>query len=156
MSFTPGIKTINMLTADFPVTSNITPATIQNSATDQFSIIVNPGKKLFWELIGIMTLGATGGFRFLAHSSSAAATYNLLGWVRDLTTPATTTPATGGVLTETAFANASAVASNYEVHLRGSIIANAQTTFSLQFAQNTSDVLTATLKAGMVCKFWQF
>lgn len=155
MSFTQGIKTVNILTADFPVTSSIVPVTIQNSATDQFSIVINAGKTLYWELDAIFTLGATGGFRFLAHSSSAPTKYNFGATVRDLTTPATITPATGGVLTEAAFANASAVAGNYQIRAFGSIIANAQTTFSLQFAQNTSDVLTATIRAGAVCKFYQ-
>lgn len=155
MSFTQGIRTANILTADQAVTSSVTPVTIQNSSTDQFSFVVNAGKTLYWEFEGIFSLGATGGFRFLPHCSSAPTKYNFECTVRDLTTPGTLTPASAGVLTETAFANASAVAGNYQIQASGSIIANAQTTFSFQFAQNTSDVLSITMKAGAVLKLWQ-
>lgn len=155
MSFTPGVQTVNVLTADQLVTSSVTPVTIQNSATDQFSFNLNAGKSLIWELHGIFTLGATGGFRFLAHSSSTPTLYNFDCTIRDLVTPATLTPATGGVLTEAAFANASAVAGNYLIDAYGFVKANAATVFSIQFAQNTSDVLSITLKAGMRFKIIQ-
>lgn len=156
MAFQPGLRTINRLLADQQVASSVVPVNVQNSATDFFGISLPAGARLSWKLEGIFTLGATGGFRFLAHSTAAPATYNFNCEVRDLVTPATITPATGGVLTETAFANASAVAGNYQLRASGIIVANAATVFSFQFAQNTADVLPIIMRAGMRIELTQF
>lgn len=154
--FQPGLRTINRLIADQQVASSVVPVNVQNSATDFFGIHLPAGARLEWKLSGIFTLGATGGFRFLAHSTTAPTTYNFLCTVRDPVTPATITPATGGVLTEAAFANASAVAGNYMINASGVIVANTATDFSFQFAQNTSDVLPIILRAGMTIELNQF
>ena len=144
MAFTPGIRTINFLAANQLVTSSVVPVNVTG-----FSFLLGAGKALEWKVRGLFSLGATGGFRFLAHNTSAPTTYNFDCTVRDLVTPATLTPATGGVIVEAAFANASAVAGNYQLDASGLVVANLATTFSFQFAQNTSDVLSITMLAGM-------
>lgn len=151
MAFQPGMRIINRLAADQQVVSSATPVDVTG-----FTLPLLAGMCIEWEVQGIFTLGATGGFRFLAHSTAAPTTYNFEAWVRDLVTPTTFTPATGGVLVEAAFANASAVAGNYFIRASGLIVANAATTFSFQFAQNTVDVLPIIMRAGARMKITRF
>ena len=155
MSFTQGLQKINALISDDPVTSSITPVDIGSAGTGNsaFSVGLQPGNRIKWRLEGLFSLGATGGFRLLAHNTSAPTAYNAVFQIIDLTTPATYN---AGQVTEAAFANASAVAGNYSLRAFGSVIANAATTFSLQFAQNTSDVLAITMLKGMTFQVWQF
>ena len=148
MAFTQGIETINFLAANQAVTSSITPVDITG-----FTFTINAGKRVYWELKGIFSLGATGGFRFLAHNTSAPTTYNATFQVVDETTPATFQDAQ---LVEAAFTNASAVASNYLLSGYGNIIANATTTFSIQFAQNNSTANPITMQAGATLSLWQY
>ncbi len=148
MAFQPGLRTINFLAANQAVASSVTPVDITG-----FTKAILAGQRLAWQLDCLFSLGATGGFRFLAHNTSAPTTYNAAFEVRDLTTPATIT---AGQTTEAAFANASAVASNYILRATGIVIANAATTFSFQFAQNTSDVLPITILAGARFQLVQF
>lgn len=147
MAFTTGIQIINTLAANQSVTSSVTPVDITG-----FTFVVAAGKKIYWELKGIMTTGATGGFRLLAHNTSAPTTYNASFQVVDETTPATFQDAQ---LTEAAFTNASAVATNYLLSAYGEVTANAQTTFSLQFAQNNSTANAITMNAGATLTIWQ-
>lgn len=151
MAFQPGMRVINRLAADQQVASSATPVDVTG-----FTIPLLAGMCIEWQVDGVFTLGATGGFRFLAHNTSAPTTYNFECWVRDLVTPTTFTPATGGVLTEAAFANASAVAGNYLLRASGIVVANLATTFSFQFAQNTVDVLPIIMRAGMRMKITRF
>lgn len=151
MSFIPAIRTINRLATDQLVTSSIVPVDITG-----FSFALTAGKTLMWRVRAVFTLGATGGFRFLAHNTSAPTEYNFEATVRDLTTPATLSGTSAGALTEAAFANASAVASNYQLEASGLVTANLATTFSFQFAQNTSDVLSITMQAGATMELIQF
>jgi len=148
MPFTQGIQTINVLAADQSTNTNIVPADITG-----FSIALGAGKRIEWELRGIVTTGATGGFRFLAHNTSAPTTYNAEFTIVDETTPATFQDAQ---LVEAAFTNASAVATNYNFVARGCVIANAATTFSIQFAQNNSTANNITMNKGMTFKVIQF
>jgi hypothetical protein len=148
MAFTSGIQSMNNLAADQPVASSIVPVDITG-----FTKSLPAGARIKWRVQGIFTLGATGGFRFLAHNTSAPATYNATFLVIDETTPARFQDVQ---TTEAAFANASAVAGNYSFRAFGTVIANAATTFSIQFAQNTSDVLPITMLKGMTIEIWQF
>lgn len=148
MAFTQGIQTINVLAANQSTNTNITPADITG-----FTFNIGAGKRIEWELRGVVTTGATGGFRFLAHNTSAPTTYNAEWQIVDETTPATFQDAQ---LTEAAFTNASAVATNYILTARGSVVANAATTFSIQFAQNNSTANNITMNAGMTLAIWQF
>lgn len=148
MAFTPGIKSINKLTADQPVVSSIVPVDITG-----FSIVIQPGKQLEWELRGVMTTGATGGFRIVANSTSAPSEYNAEWVVTDVTTPATFVAAQ---LVQADFTNASAVATNYKVEGKGFIQANLLTTFSIKFAQNNSTANPIIMQAGMTISLWQF
>lgn len=148
MSFTPGFKTINVLAANQAVTSSIVLVDITG-----FTFALNAAKQLEWRLRGVFTLGATGGFRFRANSSSAPTAYNAEISITDVTTPTRFNAAQSAAAD---FANASAVASNYSIIASGYILANAATTFSLQFAQENSTANPITLLQGMTLELWQF
>jgi len=148
MPFSSGILSINPLLADQAIASSIVPVDITG-----FTKSLPAGARLNWLLEGIMTLGATGGFRLLAHSTTAPTVYNATFQVVDETTPTTFQDAQ---LTEVAFTNAAAVAGNYLLTGYGTIIANAATVFSLQFAQNNSTANAITMNKGAVLKLWQF
>ena len=148
MAFTQGIHTINILTANQGFNSSVTPVDITG-----FSFLVQAAKRIKWKVRGVFTLGATGGFRFLAHNTSAPTTYNAEFSVNDVTTPANFYAAQS---TEAAFTNASAVASNYRLLAEGEVTANAATTFSFQFAQNNSTANDITILAGATIDIWQF
>jgi hypothetical protein len=102
---------------------------------------------------GIFTLGATGGFRFRANSSTSPTTYNANYQIVNETTPTTFNDSQSAAAD---FANASAVASNYSINAFGNLVANAATTFSLQFAQENSTASPITLLAGFQIKLWQY
>lgn len=148
MPFQQGLQTVNVLAADQLVTSSIVPVDVTGMTFN-----LGAGRRLAWFFTGIFTLGATGGFRFLAHSTQAPTAYNANFNVQQATTPASFGLAQ---FAEAAFANASAVAATYQINAQGLIIANAATVFSFQFAQNTSDVLSITMKAGATLQLWQF
>lgn len=148
MAFTQGIQTINVLAANLSTNTDIVPDDITG-----FSFLVGAGKKIYWELQGVVTTGATGGFRFQAHNTSAPTTYSTLWQIVDETSPATFQDAQ---LVEADFTNASAVATNYLLQARGTVIANAATTFSIKFAQNNSTGNNITMNAGMTLVIWQF
>lgn len=153
MSFIPAIRKTNILTADQAVASSITPVDIQNSVTDKFNQALAIGKAMYWEIVAIFTLGATGGFRFLAHYTAAVTTFNASFYVAEATTPARFD---AQQTAEAAFANAAAVAATYKLWAKGYVLAAAAGTFSFQFAQNASDVLPITMKAGARMYIEQF
>jgi hypothetical protein len=148
MPFTQGIPTINVLAADLATSSDI----ILGDVTG-FTFNLEAGRQLSWKLRGVFTLGATGGFRFRANSSAAPTAYNAEWMVVDETTPATFFDAQSAAAD---FTNASAVAGNYILWGKGYIIANAATTFSIQFAQNNSTVNAITLLRGLTLELRQF
>lgn len=151
----PYIAQINTLVVDHATTGGgtVTPAIIgSNTGNLPFQYTLPALKRIYWELMGVFTLGATGGFRFLANGPAAPGFYIAEWQIFEETTPARF----GDVqVTEAAFANASAVASNYSVKAFGSIQAGAVGgLFSLEFAQNTADVLPITIKAGTTFKLY--
>jgi hypothetical protein len=148
MAFTQGIQTINVLAADLATNTDIVPNDITG-----FTFNLGAAKRLKWELRGVFSTGATGGFRFVANSTVAATTYNAEWTAVDETTPATFQDAQ---IAQADFTNASAVATNYNLIARGEITAAAATVFSLQFAQNNSTANAITLRAGMTLTIWQF
>ncbi len=148
MAFTQGIQTINILAADLATNTDI----VLNDITG-FSFALGAGKRIRWELSGVFSTGATGGFRFAANNTSAPTTYSALFQAVDETTPATFQDAQ---IVQADFTNASAVATNYLLTASGEVTANAATTFSLQFAQNNSTANNITLRAGMTLTIWQF
>ncbi len=145
--FTPGIQTINPLLTAQPVVSSVVTVDVTG-----FTFNLGAGKRLRWTIDGGFSLGATGGFRFLAHSTTAPTTYLANFQVIDETTPAEFRDIQ---VTEAAFTNASAVASNYILQASGLIIANTATVFSFQFAQNNSTANPITMFAGTVMTLWQ-
>ena len=148
MPFTQGITTINILTADLSTNTDIVLGDITG-----FTFNLGAAKRLKWELRGVFTTGATGGFRFAANSTVAATTYNAEWQAVDETTPATFQDAQ---IAQADFTNASAVATNYNLIATGEITAAAATVFSLQFAQNNSTANNITLRAGMTLTITQF
>lgn len=148
MAFTQGIQTINLLAADLATNTDI----VLNDITG-FTFNLGAGKRLEWELRGVFTTGATGGFRFAANSTVAATTYNAEWQAVDETTPATFQDAQ---IAQADFTNASAVATNYTLTAKGCIVAAAATVVSFQFAQNNSTANNITLRAGMTLKLIQF
>lgn len=156
MPFIPGIQNIVQLAANSAVTNSVTPVDIGNGTTNAFSKAIAAGKTLYWEVSAIFSTAATGGFRFLAHNTSAPTTYNATFNIIDITTAAPAgTPYNTVQTTEAAFTNASAVATNYQLYAYGSIIANAATTFSVQFAQNNAQANSITILAGATMRLWQ-
>jgi hypothetical protein len=143
------------------VASSIVPVTVGISGLNNlpFSINLLANARIAWEVIGLFTLGATGGFRFLANGPAAPSTYNAQYNINDLSSA---TPAVGGrfvngQVAEADFANASAVATTYQLEAKGSFLNGATAgAFAFQFAQNTSDALAITMLAGMTFKVWQF
>lgn len=148
MAFTPGIQKINLLAADLPTNTDVIPDDVTG-----FSVALAAGARIKWRVRGAFSTGATGGFRFLAHSTAAPTTYNAEFEVNDITTPATFNTA---LIAEAAFTNASAVATNYRLLAEGELTANAATTFSFQFAQNNSTANNITMRAGLTFEVWQF
>lgn len=148
MPFTQGIPIINVLAANLSTNTDIVPNDITG-----FTFNLGAGKRIKWELRGVMTTGATGGFRLVANSTVAATTYNAEWQAVDENTPATFQDAQ---LVQADFTNASAVATNYTLTGRGEITAAAATVFSIQFAQNNSTANNITMNAGMTLEIWQF
>src|SRR5262245_28026558 len=130
MGFKNVIITENFLETSQPVVSSVVPVDVTG-----FAFNLGAGKRLIWEVDGLFSTGATGGFRFLAHSTTAPTTYSAAFQVVEETTPATFQD---GQVAEAAFTNASAVASNYILTASGLLVANTATVFSFQFAQNSS------------------
>jgi hypothetical protein len=142
----PCILTKETLDLDEAVASSVVPVTIGASQVGrEFQFQMGAGVRIAWSLTALFTLGATGGFRFLANGPAAPAVFNAQFHVVDLTTPARFD---NGQVVEAAFANASAVAGTYTLQAAGTIVSAAAGLFALQFAQNTSDVLPITMLAG--------
>jgi hypothetical protein len=148
MAFTQGIQTLNELTADLATNTDI----ILNDITG-FTFALGANKRIKWQLTGIFSTGATGGFRFRANSTTAPTRYTAQWFVRDVTTPASFEAAQ---LAAADFTNASAVATDYTLTAFGVLVANTATTFSIQFAQNNSTANNITMRAGMILELWQF
>ncbi len=147
----PYIPSIEILSANDAVASSIVPVTIgaAGQATRPFEVAMAAGSRINWEIMALFTLGATGGFRFLANGPAAPTTFNASYYIVDLTTP---TRFDFGQVAEAAVANASAVASTYKLYAYGTVVANAAGSFAFQFAQNTSDVLPITILAGAILR----
>lgn len=152
----PAIFQINTLLVDQPTTGagTLVPATIGSAGVGNlpFSYNLPIGKKVYFEVEGIFSLGATGGFRFLVDNAGTETIYSVKIAVEENTTPATFRT---NLLAQAAFANASAVAANYSLSIKGAITNNTPGgLLSIQFAQNAADVLPITLRAGMTFKLW--
>lgn len=148
MSFTPAIRTTNRLIADQAVSASTTLATIQNSATDQFSFLLPAGKVLAIRAEIPFSTAATGGFKFQLTCSSAPTDYMAAYVVFDGTDA--TIPITDVQASQAAFANAFALAANHLMKLVATIKANAATTVSLQFACNTAANAITVLKGAFI------
>lgn len=146
---------IEVLQSNDPVASSIAPQTvgITNQPNNAFQFPIAAGRRLAWEIDALFTLGATGGFRFLANGPAAPTSFNAQYYIVDLTTPA---QFDFGQAAEAAVANAAAVAGTYNLRAWGSLQNATAGVFAFQFAQNTSDVLPITILAGALFKVWHF
>lgn len=143
MSLHPGIINIDVITTDETVTSSTTLANL-------FSFNLPANGTIYWEVVGVFTLGAAGGFKFLPHNAGTSSFYIAQFEIEDVTTPTNYQQA---VTTETAFANAAAVASNYSLRAYGTVKQGAAAgAFSFQFAQNSSNATPITMKAGTIIR----
>lgn len=134
----PIIPSIIDLTADQAVASSVVPVDITG-----FTFALGAAKRLTWQVKALFTLGATGGFRFLAHMTTAPTTYNAAFRIAQAGATFDFMQAA-----EAAVANASAVATTYLLDAWGYVLANTAGTFSFQFAQNGADVLPITILKG--------
>lgn len=149
MAFQPGIRNINVLAANQPVANSVVPAVVTG-----FTFNMGAAKQIFYRLIGLFTLGATGGFRFLVDGPAVVTTYMASFHVRQNTTP---TEFGNAQIVEAAFANAAAVADTYQLEVWGYILNGAAAdVFSFKFAQNTADALPITMLAGTTLEITQF
>lgn len=143
------------------VASSIVPVVLGVSGANNvaFTLNLRANDRIMWEVKALFTLGATGGFRFLADGPAAPTTFNASYVVNSLSSAA---PAVGerlldGQTAEADFANASAVAATYQLFAYGTFLNGANAgAFAFKFAQNTSDVLPITVLAGATFSVWQF
>lgn len=155
----PAIFNAQTLEQDESVVSSIVPVTIgaSSQATQPFSFSLAAFQRIYWELNGIFTLGATGGFRFQANTPAGFSIYNAVWNLYEDTTPNNFEfifPTSLGIQDAT---NASGVADNYIVRAYGAVTNGATPgTFALQYAQNNSTANPITMLAGLCMKVWQF
>ncbi len=157
----PALFSLEVLRTSQAVASSIVPVTagVSGANNSPFAVTLRAGDRIAWEITALFTLGATGGFRFVANGPAAPTTYNTSYVVNSLSSAA---PAVGerllnGQVAEADFADASAVAATYQLLAYGSFLNGANAgSFAFQFAQNTSDALPITLLAGAIFKVWQF
>jgi len=148
MSFTRGISIVNELSASQSVVSSIVPVNING-----FLFTVNPGQKIQWKLRGVMSTTAAAGIRLLAHCTVAPASYNAEWLIGEPGAPTTSITAQ---LAEAAVTLAGPPTADYVLWAEGQITAAAAaTTFSIQFAQQASDVTAITMNQGMTLEIWQ-
>src|SRR5688500_20278030 len=122
----PAIFSMEILRTSQAVASAIIPVTAGISGANNlpFSIELRANDRIRWEVIGLFTLGATGGFRFLANGPAAPTTYNAQYNINDLSsaTPAVGARFVSGQIAEADFANASAVATTYQLQAHGTFL----------------------------------
>lgn len=151
----PYIPQINTLVADMTgITNSIAPIIIGSTGTGNLpcSHTLPVGKRIFFEFDGIITLGATGGFRLQADNAGTENIYNVLFEVSENTTPATFR---ANQLAQADFTNASAVAADYAVKIRGCVQNNTPGgVFSLKVAQNNATGNALTVRAGSTFKLY--
>lgn len=157
----PVLPSIEILQTSQAVASSIVPVTMGASGANNvpFSINLRANDRIRWEIMALFTLGATGGFRFVANGPAAPTTYNASYVVNSTSSaaPAVGERLLGAQTAEADFANASAVAATYQLFAYGTFLNGANAgAFAIQFAQNTSDVLPITLLAGATFSVWQF
>lgn len=155
----PFIAQINTLIADMTGISNantgITPVIIGSTGTGNLPCSYNlpAGKKIYFEFDGIVSLGATGGFRFQADNAGVEDIYLAVWECSENTTPATFR---ANQIAQADFTNAAAVAADYAVKLRGCVRndATAAGIFSLKVAQNNATANALTVRKGSTFKLF--
>lgn len=135
-----GYRTAYAIAADIPIASNIVPAT-----TGLTSPIAANETQHFRAKIAV-TVGATGGIRFLVDVPAGGVLYNVMFALNN--TVAGTLPS-AVLAASAAFTNALANAGTHILEIEGTIVNGATAgNVDIQAAQNTSDVLTMTVEAG--------
>lgn len=151
--FKPELTTIIELDTDMVITNNNVLAAITDG-TNVFQFALGVGKRIAWKLKAIVSLGATGGFKFLAHNSQAASIYNAAWTMIDGVTPATYNAAQ---LAEANFANAAAHAVDLQLEAWGVVVNGATAdVFTLEAAQNSADAASMTIRKGAILEVIQY
>ena len=123
--------------------------TFTNNATladTAFSFPVLAGQTAFGRFSGIIQVGATGGFQFQLTPSVALATYRAS---LQIFNTATNNVARTALTAAAPLASALANAGLHYIAGEFYFVANADSVVTFQAAQNTADVLTATLLEGL-------
>lgn len=135
-----GVKTFYSVAANVAFTSNVTLATVGLKS----AIAAGQSQKIrAWVPV---TVGATGGIRLQIVVPAGGALFNATIKLFNNVAPSLTTAVQAA---SAAFTNALANAGTHWVEVEADIVNGATAGFvDLQFAQNTSDVLTATVLKG--------
>lgn len=137
-----GIRSAYRVAAAIPTASNITPI-------DATGLLIQIPAASIWHITGTLyfSVGATGGIRFISTLSQTPAAFLLSSVFFNIVagTYADTSQTTPTAITD-ALANAGTHMANIDIDLSGH--ATLASTLQIQFAQNTSDVLTANCLAG--------
>lgn len=152
----PYIAQINTLVADMTgITNSIAPVIIGSTGTGNsaWSYNLPAGKRIYFEFDGIVTLGATGGFRFQADNAGNENIYCAEWECSENTTPATFR---ANQLAQADFTNAAAVAADYCIKVRGCVQndSTAAGVFSLKVAQNNATGNALTMRKGSTFKLY--
>lgn len=135
-----GVKTFYPVAANVAFTSNVTLATVGLKS----AIAAGQSQKIrAWVPL---TVGATGGLRLQLVVPAGGTIFNATIKLFNTVAPSLTTAAQAA---SAAFTNAAANAGTHWVEVEATIVNGATAGFvDLQFAQNTSDVLTMTVLRG--------
>lgn len=140
MNTIPGLRTMARITADIPIASSIALQSVGLVSP----IAANQTQHLtYWIPLSV---GATGGIRAQVVVPAGGTAFIASFYLRDTVTPGTITAIQTA---SAAFTNALAVAGTHWLEIKVTVINGATAgNVDLQMAQNTSDVLTLTIKAG--------
>lgn len=135
MSFIPGINSFVRNAADQPVAANTTLVDITG-----FSFTLPATKIVLIEAYLPFSTGATGGFKFQLTATQTPVDYSAFFEAIDGTAAAPGSEFSQTFATQTAFANAWAVAGNHTCLLKASLKGHAtlNATVSIQFACNSA------------------
>lgn len=140
MNTIPALRTAAIVTADILMTSNVTPASVGLVSP----IGANQTQKLRWWLP--FNVGATGGIRALIAVPTGGTIFLATIVLFNNVAPSITTSLQ---TSSAAFTNAVANAGTSWLEIQATIVNGVTAgTVDLQVAQNTSDVLTLTVKRG--------
>lgn len=145
MAFTQGLQSLNPLLVSQPVTSTV-PVTVTG-----FTKNLIAGNRLYWDIDGLFSIDAVGGWKFLAHATGTVSIYNSKFLILSDVGAAFVAAFTAEAPYESTNA-----AGTYQLDTSGNIVVSTASVFSFQFAHTVASVDPITMLAGMVIKLWQY